>query len=136
MEKTRMGISVGLLGAALYFMGLINIVPLILLAGYVLLFESNEWLKKCAVKSVIIYVAFGLILVLLGMIDDVFGFLNVIIAWFPGAFRLDFPGGIDSLISNAVSLIRSLLLVVLGFTALSQGSVKVGKIDNMVDKNV
>ena len=39
--KTKLGISLGLLGAALYFMGLMGITPLVLLAGYVLLFEEN-----------------------------------------------------------------------------------------------
>lgn len=33
-------------GAALYFMGFLSIIPLLIMAGYVLLFEENEWLKK------------------------------------------------------------------------------------------
>ena len=52
MQKTRLGISVGLLGAAIYFMGLFSGYLLaVLLAGYVLLFEENSWLRKNAVKQ-------------------------------------------------------------------------------------
>ncbi len=53
VQKTKLGISVGLLGAAIYFMGLFSgYMVAVLLAGYVLLFEENEWLKKSAVKAI------------------------------------------------------------------------------------
>ena len=53
MQKTKLGISVGLLGAAIYFTSLFSgyLVPVIL-TGYVLLFEENDWLRKNAVKAV------------------------------------------------------------------------------------
>ncbi len=57
--KTRMGISCQLFGALLFFMGLINILGLVLLAGYILLFEENKWLKKTAVKATVIVVVFA-----------------------------------------------------------------------------
>ena len=44
MQKTKLGISVGLLGAAIYFMGLFGgYLVAVLLAGYILMFEENEW---------------------------------------------------------------------------------------------
>ena len=136
MQKTRLGISVGLLGAAVYFMGLLGIIPLLLVAGYILLLEQNEWLKRCAVKAAVIYVLFALVPALVGVIGDAFGFINVIIGWFPGTFRLSFPGDIDNLINIAAEILRAILLLVLGFTALSQGSVEGGKVDNIVNKNL
>lgn len=138
MEKTKLGISVGLLAAAVYFMGLINVIPMVLLAGYVLLAESNEWLRRSAVKAVVIYVGLGLIPEVFDVIDYLFGVVNVILGWLPLPFSwyLKFPANIDSLILYAVSLIRSVLLLVLGLTALSQGSVKVNAADKLVDKNM
>ncbi len=45
MQKTKLGVSVALMGAALYFLGLFSgYVALIILAGYVLLMEENVWL--------------------------------------------------------------------------------------------
>ena len=117
-------------------MGLLGIIPLLLVAGYILLLEQNEWLKRCAVKAAVIYVLFALVPALVGVIGDAFGFINVIIGWFPGTFRLSFPGDIDNLINIAAEILRAILLLVLGFTALSQGSVKAGKIDNIVNKNL
>lgn len=46
MEKSKLGISIGLLGALVYFMGLLNTTALIIIAGYILLFEQNGWLKN------------------------------------------------------------------------------------------
>lgn len=54
--KTKLGISVGLLGTMVYFAALFGgYTPVILLAGYVLLFEENEWLKKAAIKAVALF---------------------------------------------------------------------------------
>lgn len=135
MEKTKLGISVGLLGAILYILGLINFLGLIVVAGYILLCESNVWLRKAAVKAVVIYVVFYLVSILLGMIGDIFGFFNVFLGWFT-AFRLDFPLNIDSLINYIVSFVRSALYLILAFTALHQGTVSMGKLDETIDKNV
>ena len=53
MQKTKIGMTVGLLGAAIYFIGLFSgYLTVVLLIGYVLLFEENEWLRKSAVKAV------------------------------------------------------------------------------------
>lgn len=52
MEKTKLGVSVGIFGAFLYVAALFGgYIAITLLAGYVLLMESNEWLKKTASES-------------------------------------------------------------------------------------
>lgn len=57
MQKTRMGISVGLMGAATYLCGLFGgLMVTVVIAGYILLFEENAWLKRAAVKSVALVV--------------------------------------------------------------------------------
>lgn len=87
MKKTKLGISVGLLGASIYFMSMISTLGLIIMAGYVLLFEENPWLKKSAVKAVFITVAFSLISVLISMGNNLFGILNTMISWNPVNIR-------------------------------------------------
>ena len=49
--KTKLGISVGILAAATYLAALIGITPLLLVAGYILIVEENDFLKKTAVKA-------------------------------------------------------------------------------------
>lgn len=69
MEKTKLGVSVGIFGAFLYVAALFGgYIAITLLAGYVLLMESNEWLKKTAVKAVATLACFSFLSLLIGLI--------------------------------------------------------------------
>lgn len=136
MEKTKLGISVGLVGAALYFLGLISFIPLVLIAGYVLLREDNIWLRKTAVKAVVIVIGFNLLSILVGFGSDIFGVINYFVGLTPAHFSVNYPLRIDTLIRYILDLGQTLLLLVLGFKAFSQGSMKVGNIDTMIDKHM
>lgn len=71
MEKTKLGVSVGIFGAFLYVAALFGgYIAITLLAGYVLLMESNEWLKKTAVKAVATLACFSFLSLLIGLIPD------------------------------------------------------------------
>lgn len=136
MQKTKLGVTVGLLGAAVYFMGLISIIALVLLVGYVLLFETNEWLKRSAVKAVTIVVAFTLVSVVFGFGNDVFGVINGILSWFGLSFQLAWPFNLNSIAIDGINAIQKLVLVVSGLKALYQGSLPVSFIDRVVDRNI
>lgn len=141
MKKAKLGISVGLMGAAIYFMGLISTLGLVILAGYVLLFEENPWLKKSAVKAVILSVAFSLISVVISSGDNVFGILNTMLDWADGPFdfikfQFKYPFDIDILLTNALDLLENILFLILGFKALRQDSIKIGFMDNFINKHM
>ncbi|OPZ88721.1 MAG: hypothetical protein BWY74_03015 [Firmicutes bacterium ADurb.Bin419] len=136
MQKTKLGISVGLLGAAMYFLGLVNFLGLILLAGYVLLFESNEWLKKSAVKAAAIVIGFALISVVISISNDVFAVLNGLLSWVRISFRISWPLQLDSIFLNIMDILEKLILLLLGFKAFTQGTMNVGPIDKVIDKNI
>ena len=59
MEKTKLGISVALLSALTFLSGYLGITVLVLLAGYILIREENVYLKKTAVGTVVLYLAFA-----------------------------------------------------------------------------
>lgn len=141
MKKAKLGISVGLMGAAIYFMGLISTLGLVILAGYVLLFEENPWLKKSAVKAVILSVAFSLVSVVISSGDNVFGILNTMLDWADGPFdfikfQFKYPFDIDILLTNALDLLENILFLILGFKALRQDSIKIGFMDNFINKHM
>ena len=80
MQKTKLGITVGLLGSAMYFTGLFaGFLPAIVLAGYVLIYEQNVWLRRCAVKVVSLMVLFSLLGTLLKLIPDACNIVNNLI---------------------------------------------------------
>ena len=135
MQKTKLGVSVALMGAALYFLGLFSgYVALIILAGYVLLMEENVWLKKTAVKSVALLMLFSLILSVLGLIPSLVNFIDDTVNIFGGSFYISFLTNIISMLRSGINLIQTAAFLILCLKALSQGPIRIPMIDNMVDK--
>ncbi len=135
MQKTRLGISVGLLGAALYFAGLFSgYTVTILLAGYVLLFEENAWLKKAAVKSVAILMAFSLLGSLIYLIPNAIGLIDNILGIFGGSFYITFVSNLIEAIDSVLTVAQKIILIILGIKALNQGTLNVPVIDRLISK--
>ena len=133
MEKTKIGVPVGLFGAGMYFMGLINIIPLVVMAGYVLIREENEWLRKAAVKALAVVLAFTVLSSLMGLVTGSTGFIDDIMLFGDATFQ--FPErfyAIFRLIGSALSLIQTFLLLMLGFKALKQADVAIAPIDKVI----
>lgn len=135
MQKTRLGISVGLLGAAIYFLGLFSgYMVAVLLTGYVLLFEENEWLKKGAVKAVALMAFFSLLTAVINLIPNAMSFINSIVSAFGGNFYIMFIDNLIDAIVIALSVIEKLLFIGLGLKALNQGTISVPIVDQLIAK--
>lgn len=137
MQKTKLGISVAVMGAAMYFMGLFSgYFAVVVLAGYVLLMEENEWLKKTAVKVLTLMIAFSLLSALIGLIPDLISFINDICNIFDGTFSIPVISKIIYMLRSGLSLVETVLFLFLGLKALHQGTVKVPVVDKLVNKSM
>jgi hypothetical protein len=136
MEKSTLGISISLLGAGLYFISLISIIPLVIMAGYVLLFEQNEWLRTAAVKAVAIVVFFSVLTTLIGLLSNSSSLLNDLVVLFTGSIDLSIVNRILSIFRAALSILQNILLLMLGFSALKQGNVSFGTLENTIKKHM
>ena len=135
MQKTKLGISVGMLGAVLYFMGIFSGYLLVaILAAYVLLYEENGWLKQSAVRAVAILVIFSFGITVVKLIPDAMDFVDDNVTIFGGHFRIVMISNVASVIVSALNLIEKLLLLCLGVKALRQESISVPIIDTLLDK--
>lgn len=135
MQKTRLGISVGMLGAVLYFMGLFSgYLITLLLAGYVLLCENNEWLKKAAVKVVSIMIIFSFWTTIVGLVPGAISVIDDIVSIFGGNFYIAFVSNLVNAIVSVLNILEKLLLLGLGVKALNQGTIPVPVIDNLINK--
>lgn len=135
MQKTKLGISVAVLGAAVYFTGLFSgYLITIVLAGYILLMEENVWLKKAAVKSVALMICFSILSAVLGLIPDVIGFVDSIFNIFGGSFHISVLTNIVYMLRDGLDLVEKVLFLLLGLKALNQGTIKVPVIDKFVEK--
>ena len=128
MEKSRLGISVGMVAAIVYLVGLIDGFGLLLVAVFYVLFcEQNAWLRQWAVKAVALYFVFALLSVVLGLIGDVFGVVFGAIRWMAsfvigGAGDL-FSFSLTGLLRDLLSFIRSILFLILAILPFKQKTI-------------
>lgn len=132
MQKTKLGISVGLLGALLYFSGLFSGYTItIVIAGYVLLAEDNAWLKRTSVKAIALLVGFSLVLEVIGLIPDVIGLINNVFNIFGGSFSIKVVSNIITFLHGTISFAKTIVFLILGLKAFNQGTVRIPVIDNL-----
>ena len=136
MEKTKLGVSVGMLGATMYFFGLVSVLALVVVGGYILLFESNEWLKKTVIKAVAIIIAFALLSQAISFSNDLLGVINGILSWVSSTLRVTWPLGLDSIARGVLSALEKFILVILGIKAFTYGDIKIAPIDRVIEKNM
>lgn len=141
MEKSRLGISVGVVAAIVYLAGLLDGFVLLLVAAFYVLFcEQNEWLRKSAVKAVILYLAFAVISLVLGLIGDVFGVVFDFIRWVT-SFVTGYSGSLFSfsltgLLRDLVYFVRGVLFLILALLAFKQKTISFGPLDRAIDKQL
>lgn len=135
MQKTRLGISVGLLGAATYLMGLLSgYIVVIILAGYILLFETNEWLRKSAVKAVALLVFFSLMVTVINLIPNAINFINNLVGVFGKSFSVSVLSRIVNVIVSALDVVEKVVFILLGVKAVNQGTISFPYIDKLINK--
>lgn len=137
MQKTKLGISVGLMGAIAYFAGLFSgYLVAVLIFGYIMLVEDNPWLRKTAVKSIVLLVAFSALSAVIGLIPDFISFVNTIFNVFGSYFSLSVVTNILAVITSALSILKTVVFLVLGLKALNQGTLTIPVVDSMTNKNM
>lgn len=135
MQKTKLGVTVGMLGAAIYLAGLFNgLLTAVVLAGYVLLFEENAWLKKNAVKAVAVSLVFSLIVTVLNFIPDFINIINEIFLIFGGNFRIAIISNVISVIVAVINFVQKVLFVILGIKSINQSTITVPVVDSLIEK--
>ncbi len=135
MQNTRLGIKVGLLGAALFFLGLFGgYTSLILMAGYILLFEENPWLRRSAVKAAILLVIFSFISTIINLVPDGIDVVVNFISMFNNNFYASSIKNFFSAIVGIVNIVEKVLFLGLGIKALNQGTIVIPWIDNLISK--
>ena len=130
MEKTKLGVSVAAFGAFMFVAaGVGGFVPAVILAGYVLLMESNEWLRKTAVKALATLAVFNFIIALVGVVPDALGAFYTITS-----LRIGFLTDLFNGIVRILGILKDLAFLGLAFKALNQGTIKIPVVDGIVEK--
>lgn len=146
MEKSKLGISLNLFSAILYFLGaLSNIIIITIAAAYVLICEENEKLKRTAIKALLITIALSIVtylmINLLSLSAHIFNVIQNFRLIDNSSFNTNFYFSnlvqyIQMSANQILSIIQILIPVVLGFRAYRQKDIKIKWIDNILDKHL
>lgn len=137
MQKTKLGITVGALGAITFFAGFFGgYLAAIVLAGYALLFEENAWLKRSVVKAVVLMVFFSVTVAIINVIPDLLEFVGNIASVFNGSFSIIKVNQVVNVLVSGLNLVEKVLFLGLGVKALSQGTIVIPFIDKKVSKYI
>lgn len=137
MQKTKLGITVGALGAITFFAGFFGgYLAAIVLAGYALLFEENAWLKRSVVKAVVLMVFFSVTVAIINVIPDLLEFVGNIASVFNGNFSIIKVNQVVNVVVSGLNLAEKVLFLGLGVKALSQGTIVIPFIDKKVSKYI
>lgn len=137
MQKTKLGITVGALGAITFFAGFFGgYLAAIVLAGYALLFEENAWLKRSVVKAVVLMVFFSVTVAIINVIPDLLEFVGNIASVFNGNFSIIKVNQVVNVLVSGLNLVEKVLFLGLGVKALSQGTIVIPFIDKKVSKYI
>lgn len=139
MEKTKLGISVGLLGALVFVSGYTSLTVLALVGGYVLLKEENSTLKKYVVYAAALLIAFLAASMCISAIETVFDFLNFN-SWMTSVDGLSTVYRvIMALFETLTDILYIAEILVFGFLALmalAGKEIKIAFLDKFVEKHM
>ena len=135
MEKTKLGISVGMLGAAVYFSAaLFGYLALLVVGGYILFVEKKEWLKKCVIKAVVLMLLYSLITTVIGLIPQLISLSGGEETLF-GSYYLYLAGAyqIVSVVLVVLNFVRIGFFIALGIKALQEKSIAIPIVDSFIN---
>lgn len=140
MQKTKLGISVGLLGAILFMAAIVEPLAAIIIAGYILIAEENVWLRRTAVKSTVILIAFAALNVIIYLIPDFIDVIENLICifkddYYSGDF-VSFINRLVSFISSVFDYIKVILFALLALKSLKQSTIIIPAIDKFINNHI
>ncbi len=135
--KTKLGISVGFLGALAYFAALFGgWTPALLIAGYVLLLEENTWLKKLVLNVLALLGIFALANIVIGLLPELISLLDRLFRIFGGSISTPaFFYNAENFLYALLTMFRQVLFIVFGLLALAQRGPSLPLIGKFIDKH-
>lgn len=135
MARSKIGIHVGLIGAAICFVALFGgFTPTLLLAGYVLLAEDNAWLRHTAIKAVALLCGIAFLTTILQLIPDCLGCIASLVSIFDGNFDYEKIRTIIKMLTQILAIIKTVMFLALGTKALNQGTVAIPFLDRLISE--
>ena len=134
-QKTAFGVSLGVLAASAYWLGMASELVALLLIAYIFLKEENSWLKENALKAGVIIIGFALANGMIGLVSDG---ITGIKSLFSIAVAFDYYNTpfdkLCTFLSAVCNIGRNVLLLIAGYRAFHYRNFKIDVIDRIVEK--
>ena len=133
MNKSKLGLSVGLTAVLMCLTGwFAGYVAAIVVAGYILIFEENKFLKQTAVNVLGLMFAFSLCSVAIIVIPSLWEIIESTVSMFE-YFYVDELHRVFNILQDILSVVRTIAFVGITLLAFNEKSVKIPVIDNMFE---
>lgn len=134
MEKTKLGLSIPVVGALTHLLFLFGgYTPGLLLVGYILICESDAGLKKTAVTATLAALLFSAANMLIGLLPGVGEVFGNLVAIFDEYLDLDILHYFAAFLSSIVSLLKTFAFVALAALTLLGKPLKLSFLDDLMD---
>ena len=134
MEKSKLGLSVAVMGAIVYLTALFGgYTPLLLVAGYILIVEESTQLKKTAITAFLLMLVFSAVNFVIGLLPDILDIFYSFLQIFKVYVHLNVIDSIANFLYSAVSLLREIVLIGLAVLALMKKPVNIPFINKLFD---
>lgn len=135
MEKTKLNLSVAMVAAAAWLLGLYGgYVITGILIGYVLLCEDSQVLKKACLRVLILMLTFSVAFTVINLLPNLLELLYSFLRIFKVNIYLNFIHEIFNLLYSVVSLIKTVVFILMGIAAALNKNFKVPVLDSLIDK--
>ena len=140
--KSNLGLHIGFFACLCFLIAQFGgIVPLVLVVGYVLICEQNDFLRMSAVKAFLIVLVTSVLTFLIGVIPDIlFGLFDKISRIFNAETAFNNLKAISkinqvfSFFSWIVTTCKTVLLLLLAFLACRIKTIQIPVVDKLIDK--
>lgn len=135
MQKTKLGITISGLAAAIYLTCLFGgYIPGIILTGYVLMVEENEWLRRNAVKAIVLMMIFSVFIYGINLIPNVINCFEDMARAFGVSVEERLITGIFAAVVDVVDILRTIVFLILGLKSLKMRTIIVPSAENIINK--
>ena len=134
MEKTKIGLPAGAVAAIGYLLFLFGgYTAGLLFVGYAVLCEEDAWLRRSAVKALLVALCFSALSLLVGLLPDVVNLFSSLLRVFRLYIGLEVVDSIYFFLTNVLSLLKTVVFVLLAVLAFKKKTVQIKQLDKLFD---
>lgn len=136
MEKTKLGLSVNLFSAIIYFVALFGgFFSVIILMLYIFLKEESTILKKNVLRALLLLIIFSAMITLVGILPSGFAFLDKFFAILDINTRGSIPIRMLDSIGDMLGILKNIVFLLMGFFTANHINISVPFVDKKIEEN-